>query len=107
MSVDGVRTDLSKIDVPSPTGKSTVRNILGLEGYYRQFIKGFVGISAPLQDITSPKTPFDWTDEAQLAFVKLKYALTFPAVLGYPEFNKPFVVKTDVSSTGVGAVLAK
>lgn len=62
---------------------------------------------ALLHAITSPKTPFDWTDETQLAFGKLKDALTSAPVLGYPDFDKPFVVETDVSSTGVGPVFAQ
>ena len=111
VSKEGIRTDPSKIksvrDAPTPTDKTGVRSFLGLAGYYRRFIKNFAGISAPLHPLTSPKTRFEWTPEAEEAFKTLKNALTSAPVLGYPDFDLPFIVETDASSHAVGAVLAQ
>ncbi|MCW4347301.1 MAG: RNase H-like domain-containing protein, partial [Candidatus Thiodiazotropha endolucinida] len=48
-----------------------------------------------------------WTDECTKAFEKLKLCLQSPPILGYPDFEKPFVLETDASFCGLGAVLSQ
>ncbi len=52
-------------------------------------------------------TNFCWSSECSVAFEKLKFALTTPPVLAYPNFSLPFKIQTDASGSGVGAVLAQ
>ena len=107
----GVSVDNEKIEAisaaPVPRNTAELRNLLGLAGYYRRFIKGFAGISAALHRATSTKREFAWTDEMMSAFEVLKQRLTSPPVLAFPEFEAPFIVETDASSVAVGAVLAQ
>ena len=58
-----------------PTTLKQVRAFLGLVGYYRKFIKGFVKIAKLLTLLTRQQVKFDWTLEHQEAFIHLKEAI--------------------------------
>ncbi|GBG84361.1 hypothetical protein CBR_g38333 [Chara braunii] len=64
-------------------------------------------ITSPLIDLTRFDTPWDWTDECEAAFKRLKHTLTHHEVLMVPDPQRPFVVTTDASQYGIGAVLAQ
>ncbi|GBG60338.1 hypothetical protein CBR_g4294 [Chara braunii] len=76
-------------------------------GYYRNFVKNYSTIASPLTDLTRLDTIWDWTDECEAAFKRLKHALTHHEVLMVPDPQRPFVVTTDTSQYEIGAVLAQ
>ncbi|CAM4376777.1 unnamed protein product [Lepidochelys olivacea] len=92
---------------PVPKSKKQVQSFLGLAGYYRRFVPPYSQIAAPLTDLTKKKQPnaVQWTGKCQKAFNKLKATLMSDPVLRAPDFDKPFLVTTDASERGVGAVL--
>ncbi|CAM4672458.1 unnamed protein product [Lepidochelys kempii] len=92
---------------PVPKSKEQVQSFLGLAGYYRRFVPHYSQIAAPLTDLTKKKQPnaVQWTGKCQKAFNKLKATLMSDPVLRAPDFDKPFLVTTDASERGVGAVL--
>ena len=85
---------------------------MGLVGHYRHFIKGFAKIAAPLYDLTSGDNKdkksehVDLSPEDHGAFDRLKAACLQAPILAFPNFNKPFLLETDTSGRGLGAVLS-
>ncbi|XP_073120313.1 uncharacterized protein [Henckelia pumila] len=88
-----------------PRNASEIRSFLGLAGYYRKFIKGFSSIAVPLTALTKNNANFIWKPEWQESFDVLKEALTTTPVLAMPSGEGDFVVYTDASKLGLGAVL--
>ena len=97
---------------PSDT-YTKVKSFVGLVGHYRHFIKGFAKIAAPLYDLTSGNNKdkksehVDLSPEACKTFNRLKAACLQAPILAFPDFNKPFLLETDASGRGLGAVLSQ
>ena len=109
---EGVSTDPAKIrsvvDWPAPRTIGRVRSFLGLSSYYRRFVRGFADIAKPLYTLTERSNqPFQWTSESEQAFQMLKEVLMRAPVLAYPTREDPFVLDTDASNKGIGAVLSQ
>lgn len=111
LSRQGVRPDPDKLscvrNFPTPRNAKEVRQFLGLLGYYRRHVKNFVENARPMKRLTSPKVDFVWDEEAQTAFELMKDALTSAPLLRFPDFSRDFIVMTDASGQGLGAVLAQ
>lgn len=94
-------------DWPIPENKKQTKSFVAFANYYRCFIPNFAKITRPLNELTRLQTTFKWTEECQLAFNKLKNYLLDPQVLAYPDLTKQFIVTTDASKTGYGAILSQ
>jgi hypothetical protein len=92
------------IDWPTPKTLTELKSFLGICNYYRKFVKGFSQLCAPLTDLTR-KGAFEWSDEAQSTFDKMKKVMSTCPVLSLPDFSQPFILECDASGEGVGAVL--
>ncbi len=97
------------LSAPRPTSKKQIRAFLGLAGYYRCFIPNFSSLATALTDLTKKGQPemVKWGPKEEEAFNRVKAALTSEPVLRAPDFNSSFLVQTDASDTGVGAVLSQ
>lgn len=109
VSAAGVATDDSKIETirkwSAPKTVKEVRSFLGITGYYRKFIRHYGVISKPLTNLLRKGVLFVWTAVEEEAFQTLKHALTSAPVLALSDFTKVFVIDTDASDKGIGAVL--
>ena len=111
VSRKGISTDPEKIKVlkewPTPGDLPSLRSFLGCAGYYRQFIPRYADIAAPLYKLEQKGTAYKWSKECEEAFKTLKNKLTTAPVLAYPEFGALFILDTDASDVGLGAVLSQ
>jgi hypothetical protein len=112
VSEQGIQTDPEKIksvaEWKTPTCVTEVLSFLGLASYYRRFIKDFATIASPLHKLTEKEKAFDWNEDCETAFQTLKQALTQSPILGYPRpGEEKFILDTDASGQGIGAVLSQ
>ncbi len=111
VSENGIATDPDKTDTvnnwPIPTNVKEIRQFLGLCSYYRKFVYGFADLARPLHKLTEQSQRFIWTEDCQAAFDKLKRALTSSPILAYPTPDDLFILDTDASNIGLGAVLSQ
>ncbi|KAG8474771.1 hypothetical protein CXB51_031471 [Gossypium anomalum] len=95
-------------DVPktkAPRNVFEICSFLGLAGYYRQFVKGFLMIVTPLTRLLQKDVKFEWSDKCQKSFDQLNIPLTEALVLVQLESGREFVLYNDVSLNGLGCVL--
>jgi RNase H-like domain found in reverse transcriptase/Integrase zinc binding domain/Integrase core domain len=79
-----------------------------MAGWYRRFIPNHSTLMAPITDLTkNPTKKFVWTEAADQALSKIKALLTAEPILTMPDYNTGFVLFTDASDIGVGAMLAQ
>ena len=82
----------------------------GLAGHYRHFIKEFTHIVRPLYNVLGKEVkmgPVQLPPEAQEVVRTLKGKIQSAPMLVFPDFDKPFLLKTDASKEGLGAVLSQ
>ena len=130
VSEQGVRIDPKDLEAVrslasrKPQTVGDVRKLTGFLGYYRSYIQDFSRIAKPIYELlqgkseqTAPvhgkskgpqlpsRTPVGWAAKHQQALEQLISLLVSPPILGYPDFNLPFVLHTDASDQGLGAIL--
>ena len=112
----------------TPKTVGDVRRLMGLLGYYRRYNPNFSRIAKSIYDLLkgnhfiadsrnqkcvkkskSFQVPaielIEWKENHKQSLDTVVYSLINPLVMAYPEFDKPFVLHTDASQDGLGAVL--
>ncbi|XP_044170588.1 uncharacterized protein K02A2.6-like [Acropora millepora] len=110
-SEKGMSPDPKKVEalqnVAPPINASEVRSLLSSAAFCSRFIKDFALITRPLRQLTCDGTRWQWTQEEQLSFERLKEALSTKTTLGYFDPKKPTSIFVDGSPIGLGAVLTQ
>ncbi|GJZ94326.1 putative reverse transcriptase domain-containing protein [Tanacetum coccineum] len=105
----GIHVDPAKIESikewVSPKTSTKIHQFLGLVGYYRRFIEGFLKITKSLTKLTQKKVKFEWGNKQEEAFQLLKQKLCSAPILALPVGSEDFIVYCDASIKGLGAVL--
>ena len=111
VSARGVAADQKKVHAVReflvPTDLKQLCSFLGLASYYWRLIETFAKVDHPLFALTRKDDQFSWSMTCQKAFDELKRRLTSPPTLAFPDFSKSFILETDASGVGLGAVLAQ
>ena len=109
VSEAGITPDAAQIqkvlDWQTPTDRSQLESFIGLANYYREFIKDFAKISAPLNKLKGRNSEFIWTEETENAFNAIKTALTTEPVLALPNEDGDFILDTDASAVAIAGIL--
>jgi hypothetical protein len=94
-------------DYPTPRSVKQLKSYLGLMSYYRRFVSNFSRIATSLHKLLKKDVAYEWSGEHERAFQTLKGKLISPPVFKYPDFNRSFILTTDASGEGLGAVLSQ
>jgi hypothetical protein len=89
---------------PTTTSVKELKTFCGKIRYYCMFIPNCSRIAFPLHKLLKNYVKFEWKPEQKHAFQHLKATLTSQPIIQYPDFSKEFVLTTDVSNAGLGAV---
>jgi hypothetical protein len=98
---------LAVTNYPTPTTVTDVWAFLGLTGYYRYFVEGYLKLVRPLLDLTKKTMAWHWDTDQEQAFMALKTCMCMAPVLIQPDFNCKFYLQMDASGYGMGAVLSQ
>lgn len=111
LSAKGIRTDpeeISKVkEWARPTNQKDVLQFLEFSGYNRRYIKGCCTLAAPLY-LRRPQDEEEGKGMVSVLISPFRGLMNVkPFSIGYPEYSLPFVLQTDASGGGLGAVLSQ
>ena len=111
VSKEGISADSRKVEAvksfPQPDDLPSYRSFLGLASYYCRFVPDFSKLANPLYALTRKNIEFSWGQTQEEAFQNLKQLLMQTPVLAFPNFDQEFILETDASGAGLGAILAQ
>ncbi|XP_064467809.1 uncharacterized protein LOC135378652 [Ornithodoros turicata] len=93
------------LDYPRPQEVKSLQRFLGMIGFYRQFIPRCSDMTQPLTWLLRKGARWSWGEAQENAFSALTEAIAQITCLYLPDLNRPFVMQTDASDYGLGAVL--
>lgn len=109
LSANGIAPTVDKVEAirnfRQPSSMEEIRSFLGLVNFVGKFIPDLATTTEPLRLLTKKDTPFEWKQEQQIAFDKLKQSLSSNLALGFYDIKDRTQLYADASPYGLGAVL--
>src|SRR6185369_7042557 len=89
LSAQGLHPQKERIqkiqELKPPNNVPEARSFIGMIGYYRQFIRNFSIIAAPITDLFRKNRPWKWDSKSQEAFKRLISQITSAPILTSPD----------------------
>ena len=108
---DGLRPQQKKIDailaIKRPDNQRQLRRFVGMINYYKEMWRGRADTMQALTAMTGKGVKFQWTQEMDAAFAKIKAILAEDTMLAYPRYGERFHVHTDASDKQMGGVVSQ
>ena len=93
------------LEWPRPKMVKEVQKFLELANYYRRFVKDFAKLAKLLHKLVRKDEKWNWGEEQETVFKKLKMIFTMRLVLVASDLDKEIRVKVDASKYAIGEVL--
>ena len=93
------------VNMPTPADKPALQRLLGMIRYLAQFIPNESALTAPLRELLKKDAPWNWNHEHASALDAIKQAIARPTMLKFFDVDKPVLIQTDASQSGLGACL--
>jgi len=111
ISAEGRRVDPERLEgiatITTPTDVKSLRSFLGMVSYIREYVPNLSSMTAVLTPLTKKGVPFKWETEHELTFAAIKEKIMTTPLLVHPDFEQTFILRTDASKRGLGAVLSQ
>ena len=92
-------------EFPAPKSVKGIARFNGMVNFFSKFVPEFAGIAEPLNRIRRKGVRFQWGEEQEKAFGRLKEAIASPKVHAMADFSREFILKTDACGKAVADVL--
>ena len=83
-----------------------IQSFLGFANFYRRFIQGYSDIVVPLTCLTHKGVPWNFSDDCQKSFLRLKDVFTSAPVLVHWTPDAPITIETNTSDYAVTTILS-
>ncbi|CAL5375032.1 unnamed protein product [Camellia sinensis] len=107
----GIEADEDKVKsikvMPPPNSQKELKKFLEKVSYIRRFIPALVEISAPFGSLLKGDAKFEWNQEHQKAFERIKAALTSPQTMIAPQPRVPLMLYLTSTPKSIGALLVQ
>nr|XP_022904876.1 uncharacterized protein K02A2.6-like [Onthophagus taurus] len=109
ISGDGTKADPDQIrsilELQEPKNKKELLRVLGMFNYLIKYIPNLAEHATPLRNLIKSKSDYVWTVDHSDTFNNLKKIITQLPTLSIFDPEKPIVIQTDASQSGLGGCL--
>ena len=93
------------LNAEPPRTRKALQYLIGTMNWLGEYIPHYSELISPMTDLLSPKRAYRWTKEDQESLEKAKVAFSNHLPLSRLDPSLPFILQTDASAKGLGAVL--